>query len=438
MNGRGRVVALVVLLVGALIRPVGAQSQAAPVHVGTIGHDEPLFWDGGYVGDDAVHSLPLVPAADAVVDRCALPQPCFRYTLTLSGPVSEPAGRLLRLALDTPMRDDGFVLRTTDPDGVVRTRTNPNQYSMELLIPAPAAGDWLVEVAPYSADKAAFRMRALIEQTPYTPVIDIEGRLLPNLQVTRLWEFGFTAPANPGNGLFPPDDVNPPLDVLGRRPLSCMVEEETLDVLRRCLRVSFGAANVGEGPFDVWFDATTDPHTMWQCVLRADGEVEAHEGGSGYFHTSHGHFHYDDIIGLAVNRVTDADAGAMELVDTGYKIGYSPADQVMPEWRSFRQSAPGTSNTGGCGEGTTARLGMSRGWGDAYRYQRPGNYVPFDSGDGLYVFQITIDPEDNVLETSEEDNTSYAYLRIVGDEIWVMETGLGTSPWDPDKQVFEQ
>ena len=38
-------------------------------------------------------------------------------------------------------------------------------------------------------------------------------------------ELGFIAPANPLNGLWPPDDVNPPLDVAGIHPISCAPDE---------------------------------------------------------------------------------------------------------------------------------------------------------------------------------------------------------------------
>jgi hypothetical protein len=81
---------------------------------------------------------------------------------------------------------------------------------------------------------------------------------------------------------------------------------------------------------------------------------------------------------------------------------------------------------------------MSPGWGDAYRYQRPGNFVDFaQGGDGFYVVRTTADPENVVLESDEQDNTSYAYVRVIGEQIDLLETGLGTSPWDSQER-FEQ
>jgi hypothetical protein len=43
---------------------------------------------------------------------------------------------------------------------------------------------------------------------------------------------------------------------------------------------------------------------------------------------------------------------------------------------------------------------------------------------------------DNVVESDETDNISYAHVRVTGSEVEVLETGLGQSPWDPDKVVY--
>ncbi|MGH2830902.1 MAG: hypothetical protein ACRDJM_10515, partial [Actinomycetota bacterium] len=147
-----------------------------------------------------------------------------------------------------------------------------------------------------------------------------------------------------------------------------------------------------------------------------------------------------DIIFHDVWRITDRSTWEREAVGTGKKIGYSPADQGIADWFAFTQMARGTSGgAGNCAPETSSGLGMSVGWGDAYRYQRPGNFVSFgDAGDGWYVVRTTADPEDVVLESNEDDNTSYAYLRIVGTQVDVLESGLGDGPWDPGKVVYDR
>ncbi|HVL90245.1 MAG TPA: hypothetical protein VM841_08435, partial [Actinomycetota bacterium] len=284
-----------------------------------------------------------------------------------------------------------------------------------------------------------------LESAPWRPATT--GELLPNLRVTRLWEFGFAAPANPGNGLFPPDDLNPPLSVAGFEPVSCSVDEQLgfdnpEQPAQRCLRYSFGLANAGEGNFDVRYtnDRSGNTTAMTQCVQQADGSSpRARPAGTGAFHQTHGHFHYSNVIFHDVWRITDPSIWAREAIGAGKKIGYSPADQGIADWFDFTQMAPGTSGSAGnCAPGTNSRLGMSVGWGDAYRYQRPGNFVEFgNAGDGLYVVRTIADPENVVEESDESDNTAYALIRIVGTEINVLETGQGNGPWDSGKVIYE-
>lgn len=406
---------------------------AAPVFVGSLTADSSLFWNGGHVGSSPTHSLPVVPSSPSF-DRCAQVEPCFIFQFDVLA-----SGAVLRVAFDTPMRDDGFEVTYTSPTGGVTRRSNANQYSIENFFLSPVLGKWTVKVAPYSAEHASFRMRAKLESAPYQP--SGTGALPPNLRVTRQWEFGFVAPANPGNGLFPPDDANPPLEVAGQHPLSCGVDETVDEGTSRCLRFSFGLANVGDGTFDVRSngDRSGNVFPMTQCVQQAAPALPvARPAGQGVFHTTHGHFHYHNIIFHQLYLVTDRTNGAMVQVGDGKKLGYSPADQGIGEWSRFVQAPAGSSGGfGNCAPGTSNRLGMSSGWGDAYRYQRPGNFVDFTAGgDGYYVVQTTADPENVVLESNENDNTSYAYLRIVGEEIDVLESGIGASPWDPNKVVY--
>jgi hypothetical protein len=425
----------VLVSLGTVVMLAGLPALGAPptpTHLGSLALDGTLFWHGGYVGEAVHHSLPLAPS-NAAIDRCAQVDPCFAWTLDIA-----PGGASLRVGLDTPARDDGFEMTITPPSGPVVRRTNSNAYSMEAFVTPPLPGRYTITVAPYSAELASFRMRAKLESAPYVP--PVTGDLLPNLVVTRMWEFGFAAPANPGNGLFPPDDINPPLDAAGKRPVSCAADEMVEEGAVRCLRYSFGLGNAGHGNFDIRYSqnvaGTVVP--MTQCVQRSSGAPTARPAGTGVYHQTHGHWHYNNIIFHRLFRVTDSVAGVMVPVGDGKKLGYSPADQGIVEWGEFTQGLAGSSGgAGNCAPGTGNRLGMSRGWGDAYRYQRPGNYVEFGTNaDGRFVVQTIADPEDVVLETDETDNTTYAYIEITGDAVDVIETGRGSSPWDPTKVVL--
>ncbi len=82
-------------------------------------------------------------------------------------------------------------------------------------------------------------------------------------------------------------------------------------------------------------------------------------------------------------------------------------------WRSNsrvkRERDP--SGTGNCQNPVDGVLGLSPGWGDVYRWQRPGQYVEFGSnGDGRYVVRSTIDHLNHVLESSDSNNSAYALI----------------------------
>ena len=83
-------------------------------------------------------------------------------------------------------------------------------------------------------------------------------------------------------------------------------------------------------------------------------------------------------------------------------------------------------------------MGITPGWADLYLWSQTGNYVEFGTnGDGLYLVRSTADANDWILETNETDNTSYAFIRVTGEQITVLERGYGTGPWDADKRLAE-
>ena len=408
----------------------GHDATDSPLHVG-----DSVFWDGTTVDDGDV--------PDA-------------YTLPIAA-----GGDRLRVAIDTPSREDSFQLDVIAPDGNVRaSNSNSNQFNEEAFVKQPEPGTWTVRVAPKGATKAFFRLRAKLEG----PAPQRSGALLPNLKTVPPYELGFVAPANPANGLYPPDTVNPPADVAGVHPISCTADEMAPTAAggfdaHRCLRLTSGPINVGAGPYDMRFkfagdvaggrgDVAPDHGTIQhgpieQAVHYADGHVEMRPAGSYSFHVTHGHFHDDNVLTYELFRVADRRTGRLEPAGDGTKSGFCPADQLFGEWAAFAQDKSGTfgegdsASGGNCFSPTDGFIGLTAGWGDVYRWQRPGQYVEFGSnGDGLYVVRATVDRSNHVLETNDSDNSAYALVRIVGERVDPVERGQGTSPWDPDKVVF--
>ncbi len=422
-------VSLVALAVCVLVpvRPAAAAADARSV--GTLGVGEQVFWDGAYVEKASV--------ADA--GGCDVVAPCFEYRLRIAN-----GGYRLRVAVDTPSREDTFSFTIDDPKGVqAGGASNSNQFNEEAFVAKPAPGTWTVKVVPTNVDKASFRMRARLEAKPASrPAKVVEMR--PNLRSVPPYEFGFVAPANPFNGVYPPDTANPPLDVLGTHPASCASDEMAEDGVRRCLRLTAGPMNAGAGPFEMRFRHIDDvaagaPPTIFQAVHLSNGKTKVRTAGTYSYHKTHAHYHYDDILTYELFSV--GRGGALERAGKGNKSGFCPADQLFADWRSFGQAPSGSygegdSAGGDCFSSTNGLLGLSAGWGDIYRWQRPGQYVDFGTnGDGHYVVRTWVDKLNHVLESDETDNVSYALIHVVGDSVRILERGRGSGPRDPDKIV---
>jgi hypothetical protein len=277
--------------------------EPAPVGVRDFSEEgtNALFWHGGDVGSELWHTWPY----GALGRQDCENSPCFSYQFEVRDPGVE-----LRVGIDVPERVDEFELRLDGPDGSTRTRRNPNRYNSEILVGAPPVGTWTVHVRPINATDTPFGLRAGLLAEPHVPTPDEDGLLLPNLRMTPPFEFGFVAPANPSNGLWPPDNLNPPLSAAGLEPLSCAPDETAEDGAVRCLRFSFGLENAGEGNFDIRYTSSGVERAgpAWQCVEQADGPPLRREAGSWEYHWTHGHDHYHDIVEHQLLRVVDPEA----------------------------------------------------------------------------------------------------------------------------------
>jgi hypothetical protein len=431
----------VIVLLSAVL-PSPAAAELPPAGPLSIGLGDARFWLGGQIESGNVPDASL----------CDVVAPCPTFELRVPA-----GGHRLRVAYDTPSREDSFQLDVIAPDGAVTSESGLNVFNAEVFVDRPIAGTWTVRMVPKGATRAFFRPRARLEAGPDARP-ERRVALLPNLKAVPPYELGFAAPANPLNAAYPPDTVNPPLSAGGQEPLSCTADEmapveagggAALD----CLRLTSGPINVGDGPFIKTFTFASDaagghlhgdgPYVRGdtrQVVLYSDGSRETRPAGTYSFHTTHAHFHDDGILTYELFRV---DGEALVPAGKGTKSGFCPADQLMGEWRLFRQEkagffGEGDTATGNCyGAADNGMLALTRGWGDVYRWQRPGQYVEFaGNGDGHYVVRTTVDKGGTTLETDETDNSSYAHIRISGRRIELIERGQGTSHLDPRKLIF--
>lgn len=442
------------LLAALLLSPACAFAHGAKATgpAAALGLDESTFWDGGTIASGRVGNA-------ALCDRLG---PCPSWKIVIA-----PGGRRLRVGLDTPERSDTFALDLIDPHGAVAASdSNSNQFNSEALVTDPEPGEWTVRVRPESVTQASFRLRAKLESVLPEDLLaqGAKRALLPNLRTVPPYEFTFIAPANPLNGVYPPDTINPPLAIGDIHPISCTVDEAAPVALggggaRRCLRFTSGPMNLGPGIYDMRFRLIEDfiagnaqlnlqealsrivVGPMQQVIHYSDGSTQEITAGTYSFHPIHAHFHDDYVLSFELFAISDAARGTMARVGEGTKSGFCPADQLFADWTQFNQGyeVPGGDTAlGSCFSPNDGVIGLSIGWGDVYRWQRPGMYVEFDGmPNGRYVVQSRVDANNHVLEAHDDDNLSYAYIEVQGDNIQLLERGWGESPWDPAKTVFD-
>ncbi len=348
-------------------------------------------------------------------------------------------GHRLRVAVDWSSYSDYVELALVDPSGE-EVEFAWGYNSAEAFVERPRAGTWIARTYAYEPGFDAFRVRAKLEGAP-APRPRSAQRLLPNLRLVPPFEFTFNSPydgyCEGCYGRVP--RVTPPES----HTYNCSAGDIAEQSAVRCLRFSLGPMNMGPGPFQMRFDGPGLEGKVFQRIHDTDGAVVERGAGTFEYHKTHQHYHHTGFGTLELYRVTDAARGRMVPAGTGPKQGFCTADIVMVNFERFWQ-APKDSTESTCLDDYTAAgyvpsgtlMGISPGWADLYGWSMDGNYIEFgDNGDGLYVVRAIADEAGHVLETDETDNTSYAYLKIEGTKIRVLERGFGTSPWDPRKQL---
>jgi hypothetical protein len=175
-------------------------------------------------------------------------------------------------------------------------------------------------------------------------------------------------------------------------------------------------------------------------IHRSDGSTRTVASGTAQYHLTHAHYHHQGFGKLSLERVLDLDAGTHEHVSDGPKQGYCIAPYVVVNWRAFDNDPIRQHSTCDSRNDTPfeeAVMWLERGWSDVYGWSLDGNYVPVpaDAPDGLYVISASTDSNDEIVETNDDDNASYALVQITGNEVHLVERGYGEGPWDPNHVV---
>lgn len=440
-------------LIAALILPmVSTQARGAdtrqpdPIRTGTVRLGQPLFWTGEIyverVIGNGIYGLESNLAGGQATDTCDVTNPCWAYEFEVP-----EAADIMRVGFDSNTREGCYQLELYQPGAYANRSqlplavvlqcpqvTRAQVWSFEVRLEHPQQGSWTVRVVPFLVERWGFRLRVALENRA-----PVSGDItLPNLRALAPYEFGFAAPANPLAGLVV-DAANPP----GPTGVSCTADELTDAASegrypQSCLRLSTAIYNVGDGPLELVLQPDGAlGGAVTQRIYRDDGSLaEEVAAGEWQHHVTHNHAHYLGFMTFELYRVSANQH--LERVGLGHKTGWNPDDQRIADWYAFDQGVQF-----GIGVGCQARaekcITQARGWGDHYRWQRPGNFVDFPANqliapaDGDYVVRTTADQAGRVRESDESDNTSYAWIRVRSFDITICERGIGLSPWDANK-----
>ena len=139
-----------------------------------------------------------------------------------------------------------------------------------------------------------------------------------------------------------------------------------------------------------------------QRIYDDEGGFRDVVAGEFTYHPSHGHIHFD---GYAIYNLREIGSGGEvgDIVATGGKISFCLIDIARYDANS------GPSNYGSCG----TIQGVTAGWSDVYNRNLPDQWINIAGvADGDYYLEVVTDPENQLLESDETNNTTIITVTI--------------------------
>jgi len=152
-----------------------------------------------------------------------------------------------------------------------------------------------------------------------------------------------------------------------------------------------------------------------QHIYLRSGKYRARRAAASEFHPTHTHFHIEDFYISKLWATKGGDINGAKPVSVTKKNGFCPEDSepyssgaVEPRYRC--------RNDLRAENGVSEIVGISAGYMDTYGYALPDQFLEITGvGDGHYVLEVVIDPDNNFVESNEADNRSCVGVRLSGD-----------------------
>ena len=188
----------------------------------------------------------------------------------------------------------------------------------------------------------------------------------------------------------------------------------------KILRFSTTSWNSGAGPLHL-VGGPEDPGTgtqiVYQWIFNGDGSHAQYEAGEFLWHPTHNHTHFNDYATYILDPVLPGTANRIAVKTTFCIIDTTATDLGLP-------GAPSNAQYVFCNGDAQ---GMSVGWGDTYGWNLPGQEIDITGlPNGDYFLTIDIDPENRIIEQSDDNNDRTITIRITNNSVSVIATPTAT------------
>ena len=179
---------------------------------------------------------------------------------------------------------------------------------------------------------------------------------------------------------------------------------------RNYLRFSNGTANIGSGAlhlFGVFPETDEGKQVVRQRVFVGDDTFFDIDAGFFVFHPAHSHIHIEDWCRYRLREVLP-DGGVGPIIRESGKVSFCILDLAI-----YDSTLPGFARRGQYRSCGSTIQGLSVGWIDIYAKELPGQNIEItDLPDGFYWLESEVDPENNIMESDDDNNIARIQVTI--------------------------
>lgn len=176
---------------------------------------------------------------------------------------------------------------------------------------------------------------------------------------------------------------------------------------RRLLRFSTEVANTGDGPLEIWGGSVSgNSQQVFQRIYQEDGGSRDRLAGEFVYHAGHGHIHFEGFATYDL-RLTNGNG---DIVASGGKTSFCLINIRQP----FPDATAAAGRVHGRGGSSCGQVqGISTGYSDVYSASLDDQWIDITGvADGTYWLEIVTDPEGNIQETNENNNSARIQIRL--------------------------